>query len=137
MSDYLVGKTINKMMIASDKKAILFITPNEEVKAKIDGDCCSESWIEHVEILTTFPSTVISVEDIDMPEPDQSDFECLQSYGCKITTDKGTILIEYRNESNGYYGGNIIWPDENDWFYGGVFGQNISTEEWIELNEDI
>jgi len=138
MSNYLVGKTINKVMIAEDKKAILFITEHENVIVKTDGDCCSETWIEHVELPSLgFPAKVLSVEDIELNKEPQKDdsYECLEFYGCKITTDKGDFIIDYRNESNGYYGGNLSWPGES--FYGGVFGQNVSEEEWIGLLEDI
>lgn len=43
-------------------------------------------------------------------------------YGCQIKTTSGDMVIDYRNESNG---GNLCWDDEP--FYGGVFGQNVST----------
>lgn len=35
-------------------------------------------------------------------------------------------------ESNGYYGGNLVWPDADDspYYYGGVFGQNVSNNQW-------
>lgn len=32
--------------------------------------------------------------------------------GFKVTTDKGVIVIDYRNASNGYYGGSLSWPGE-------------------------
>ena len=117
---------------------ILFITENEEVIAKTDGDCCSETWIEHVELPSLgFPAKVISVEELELNKEPQRDnnYECLEFYGCKITTDKGDIIIDYRNESNGYYGGELCWP--GDTFYGGVFGQNVSEEEWEDLLQDI
>lgn len=79
-----------------------------------------------------FPAQVISVDDLDMPDDVQEDGE-LKIYGCKISTTKGDIVIEYRNESNGYYGGNLSWPD--DYFYGGVYGQNISEEKWTDIIE--
>lgn len=137
MSDYLVGKTIEKLMIADDKKAMLFITDNGDVKVKADGDCCSSTWIEHVELPARgFPAKVLKVEDIDMPDLGSPDnYDVIQYYGCKITTDKGDMIIDYRNESNGYYGGNLSWPDD-DYFYGGVYGQNISSEQWKEVSGD-
>ena len=41
-------------------------------------------------------------------------------------------MIDYRNESNGYYGGNLCWDDES--FYGGVYGQNVSTMNWQNVS---
>ncbi len=44
----------------------------------------------------------------------------------------GACVIDYRNESNGYYGGDLVWPGKAHHFYGGVYGQNVSTERWVE-----
>lgn len=137
MSKYLVGHTINEIKIAEDKKAILFVTDKENVVARMDGDCCSVTWIEHVETVQ-LPATVLDVEDISMPdfggddEDGDHDGEVIAYYGCKITTNKGHIIIDYRNSSNGYYGGDISFPDE--YFYGGVFGQNVSDNIWKDIS---
>jgi len=136
MKDCLVGKTIINAKIANDDKAILFVTDHGEIVAKADGDCCSSSWIEHVELPALgFPAKVIEVLDIEMPNAagaaDNED-DLLQIYGLKISTDKGDFVIDYRNESNGYYGGNLSWP--GDHHYGGVYGQNDSTCEWVGIN---
>ena len=129
----LVGETIIAIQLASDKKAIRFIlSDGTDVVAETDGDCCSNSWIEHVELPASFPAVVIAVEDINMPDLGGSDDgNEICYYGCKITTDKGIIIIDYRNESNGYYGGSLVWPGES--YYGGVYGQNESTLEWKDV----
>jgi len=137
MSKYLIGKTIEKIRIASDKKAILFVTNDENVVANADGDCCSETWIEHVSLPAMgFPCKVVSMGSVEMPNlGSPNKYRVISYYGYKITTDKGDILIDYRNKSNGYYGGNLCFPD--DYFYGGVYGQNISNEEWKDIEKDI
>ena len=128
----LQNKTITGIEIAADQKAMRFlVVGGEPIIAKADGDCCSSTWIEHVELPALgFPATVLSVEDIPLPGSvdDDANYECLAVYGLKISTDKGDIVIDYRNSSNGYYGGDLSWPD--DYFYGGVYGQNVSNEEW-------
>lgn len=134
----LVNKTISKLQIASDKLAIKFILDTgEEIVAKTDGDCCSNTWIEHVILpFQKLPAKVSEVINLDMPDlgnPDEH--TVIGYYGTEIKTDKGSIVIDYRNASNGYYGGSLCWPE--DYFYGGVFGQNISKEDWQELTEDI
>jgi len=136
MNKYLIGHIIKEIKIADDRKAILFITDKENVIAKTDGDCCSSTWVEHIELpVNGFPAKVISIEELDMPELDETDdFDVVVYYGCKIITDRGDIIIDYRNESNGYYGGNLSWPDD-PYFYGGVYGQNVSTENWKEIND--
>jgi len=131
MSKYLVGHVIKEMKVADDGKAILFVTDKENVIAKMDGDCCSDTWVEHIEMVS-LPALVVDVEDIDMPDLGSLDYESVAYYGCKITTDKGHIIIDYRNSSNGYYGGNISFPDDGH-FYGGVYGQNVSKEIWKDI----
>ena len=136
MSNELIGKTIVVMKIALDKEAILFVTDKgENLVAMVDADCCSHTWVESIEMPALgLPFTVSAVEDLDMgKEPLSYDnFDCLQYYGAKIVTDKGDIVIDYRNESNGYYGGSICWPGDG-YFYGGVYGQNVSKQEWVDI----
>lgn len=133
----LIGKTLTGMKIAEDRQALLFQTTEGDIVVGVDADCCSYTWVEHVELPALgFPALVTAVEDLDMPEnPEPSTFhkdpDSLQFYGCKITTDRGEIVIDYRNDSNGYYGGSLSWPGEH--FYGGVFGQNVSKQEWQDL----
>lgn len=136
----LVGKTITKVFLADDGGAIRFdLGDGTSIMARADGDCCSHTWIEEVQGLDQLlNSPVVSVDDVgDMPEKTGNSYnhdeEEMQYYGCKITTEKGYALIDYRNSSNGYYGGNLAWMDDH--FYGGVYGQNISKENWQEVKE--
>ena len=137
MENKLIGKKIVDVKIAEDKLAMLFICDNgEELVVRVDADCCSYTWIESVELPALgFPFTVIACDDLDMnKEPlENEEYECLQFYGAKITTDKGDMVIDYRNDSNGYYGGDIVWPGEG--FYGGVYGQNESNMNWRDIEE--
>lgn len=139
MSHCLDGKTISRIDLATDNKAIKFIVDNgEEIVAKSDGDCCSDSWIEHVELPALgFPAKVLEIEylDLDDKEEEVDKYSVTKFYGLKIKTDRGDITIDYRNCSNGYYGGNLSWP--GDYFYGGVHGQNVSNEEYVILTKDI
>lgn len=138
MSNQLLNKKIVKMQIASDKEALLFVTEDDQqLVIRVDGDCCSHSWIESVELPALgLPFTIIACDDLDMnKEPLENDeYECLQFYGAKITTDKGDLVIDYRNSSNGYYGGNIVWPGDK-YYYGGVFNQNVSNNEWEDIQD--
>lgn len=132
----LVGKTLVAVKVAKDRLAILFrLGDGEEVIARCDADCCSYTWIEHVEI-PSLPGVVVAVEDIQMPDatppggkhvenPDR-----VQFYGLKVTLSTGHLIIDFRNDSNGYYGGWLVWPDGS--FYGGVYRQNVSEFEWVD-----
>ena len=134
MSDFLVGKVIKEMKIAKDKEALLFVCEDGDHIVMCDADCCSYTWIESVDLPALgFPCKVLSQRDLDLDmEPLENEkFECCQFYGHEITTDKGAITIDYRNESNGYYGGDLSWP--GDYHYGGVYGQNNSKEDWESI----
>ena len=122
----LVGKKVQAVDLADDGKAIKFYVEGfDPIFAQTDGDCCSESWIEHIEQTENMLGTVLNVEDVDMPDlGDMPNRDVVTYYGCRIHTDKGIALIDFRNDSNGYYGGNLVWS--GDWFYGGVYGQNIA-----------
>lgn len=137
----LIGKTVTEMKIAEDKQALLFVTTDGEFIAHCDADCCSYTWIESVELPALgFPFEILEIIDLDMPEVeyDHEEHDVLAFYGVKIATNKGDMVIDYRNDSNGYYGGNIVWPmdeGEYNYFYGGVYGQNVSKEEWVDIED--
>lgn len=134
----LIGQTIQQIHISDDKQKIKFLLTNlEEIVAECDADCCSYTWIEDlIHPNAALYSPVINAFDIDMPNNDEikEDGDYIQNYGFAIETMKGRFTIAYRNESNGYYGGNLTWP--NDYHYGGVFGQNNSkSDKWRLVNE--
>lgn len=137
MRNKLIGKILNKVFLSDNRAAIKFIVDGgAEIIARADGDCCSATWIEGVESpRQVLGAVVTNVEDLDMPEIpyNKREHDVIVFYGCKISTDKGSFVIDYRNESNGYYGGSLKWDDE--YFYGGVSGQNgqIDGVKWIEV----
>lgn len=136
MQNQLIGKTIVEMKIADDNQALLFVTSEgENLVARVDAECCSQTWIESVELPALgLPFTISEVDSLELnSDMDTRDGE-LQFYGAKIVTDKGDMVIDYRNESNGYYGGSINWPGDR-YFYGGVYEQNVSKEVWVELKD--
>jgi hypothetical protein len=137
MANPLIGKTIDKVFLAKDKGAIRFVLDNgTDIIARADGDCCSRSWIENVENAEALiGKPVIEATDVDLDKEDgEIDYEVIRYYGFNISTLGGTCKIDYRNSSNGYYGGNLSWG-EDDYFYGGVFGQNKSAEEWEDISD--
>src|SRR5690349_17381854 len=120
----LIGKTITALEIADDKKALRFVLTDGECIVNVEGDCCSSTWVEHVELPALgFPATVTAVRDLTLDRVEHEEFDVVQFYGCNIATDRGEIVIDYRNSSNGYYGGSLSWPGD-DYYYEGVYGQN-------------
>ena len=134
-NNILVGKVIKEIYLADDKKAIRFDLDNGEIIiARCDADCCSVTYIENIEDPENIiGNPVTSAEDIELNKDDgvAEDGDVLTFYGFKIKTIKGDCIVDYRNESNGYYGGWLSWPEES--FYGGVNDQNVSKEEWRKV----
>ena len=118
MAHPLEGKTISRILIAEDKEALKFETTEGDVIAIAYGDCCSTTWVEHVDLPARgFPALVQSVSNLDLDKPDEeSEYSVIQFYGLKITTNNGDIVIDYRNESNGYYGGDLVFEGSYAWY---------------------
>ena len=84
-----------------------------------EGDCCSQSWVEHLTVPPDIKgATITGIEELEEygrdatpEETAKSDAEreygvdVLRIYQTAIVTDRGEVVIEYRNDSNGYYGG--------------------------------
>ena len=91
------------------------------------GDCCSHTFIESViePSALTPGATIVDVRDILMPDQpyDESIHECLEFYGLAIHTTKGIAIIDYRNSSNGYYGGNLVLSEVTHCFEGVTINQ--------------
>ena len=111
----LGGKRIVKHAISTDRTQLLLWTRGEEdpVVLTVTGDCCSASWIEGLDTPMNLRGTVQRVEDREMPDlgciPGQykNTVDVVAYYGLLIVTDKGHCVVDYRNDSNGYYGGDI------------------------------
>ena len=92
-----------------------------------EGGCCSRSWIEHLEMPGDIVGAVIlSVDSAEMPPWDGHEcggidnlhscgHDSLAVYHTKFHTDRGDIVLEYRNDSNGYYGGSLINESPPGW----------------------
>lgn len=123
--DDVIGKQIDAVLLDDDRDRVLFrFQDGSDRSYGVEGDCCSHSWIEHLEMPSDFKGAkILSVEDGGGVAWDNH--ECVQSerdddyrvtkegcghdslsvYNTLFKTDKGTIVLEYRNDSNGYYGG--------------------------------
>jgi hypothetical protein len=121
---HLVGKRVLHIDVAPDGGSVLFQTDNGPMVFDAEGDCCSRSWIEAISNAENLIGEVVTkVENRDLPAPDPqpAKYDCLAVYGNAIHTAKGECLIEYRNDSNGYYGGSLEYRELHDF---------IATEVW-------
>ena len=110
----LVGKAIISISVNSNKTALLLETLDKDYydtegvyMLVASAECCSESWFEHISNIDAYGrinkvETIVIDEDAPGTRQDKDEI-----YSLKFTTDKGTMEVEMRNSSNGFYGGSI------------------------------
>ena len=116
----LVGCTIEQYTISEEGSRIRFFCRDGKIVTfGVEAGCCSTTWIESIDQPDVLIGTVTAVEDIEMPDlgdidgKRHVDVHIVKYYGLKITTEHGSAVLDYRNDSNGYYGGNL-YLEEND-----------------------
>lgn len=101
----------------------LALEDGTEVHLKLTADCCSSSYFEPrclAEVRALVGQSLVSVENIepvtvgraeDVAEPDDRQRGYYKYHAVKITTNRETVVLDWRNESNGYYDGEceIAW----------------------------
>ena len=118
------GKELLSVDIAANKESVTFrFMDGTSQSFQVEGDCCSRSWIEHLElpcdvrglVIEGFHEDYMDATGDDKYNPPTPDDEyshrmhdCLKVYSSKFVTSKGAIVLEYRNSSNGYYGGSLV-----------------------------
>lgn len=122
----LIGKKITEIHMDDDNLA--FITADGDwVGYEVYGDCCSWSYFHDFfgvqKLLDNGPVKEFTYVDLEDEEVYKGDLnagrdhdECLQVYGYKLVTEhplwgEQTSVFSFRNESNGYYGGDMIRTD--------------------------
>ena len=118
----MIGATVTKIEIDKGREYFLRFTTDKGIFLyNTEGDCCSETWFYHLlGVDCLLGHKIVSVQDT---EPDDSHInddgksrqEWDEIYGIKITSDIGYMDIEFRNSSNGYYGGHLEYienPEE-------------------------
>lgn len=110
----MLNRKIASVELNNPKDTITFTFQDGfERTFSVEGDCCSSSWIEHLEM----PNDIVGATllDVDDGAPITQDHdahddggECIQVYNTAFKTDRGEIVLEYRNSSNGYYGGYLV-----------------------------
>ena len=119
----LLNKPLKEVKLTPNKRSISFTFQDGSIRSfAVEGECCSTSWIEHLEAPANLAGALISEvfdssavpwdghvcgnEAADGRRPCGHD--CLKVYNTVFRTNKGDIVLEYRNDSNGYYGGYLV-----------------------------
>jgi len=103
----LKGHEITEAWINDDKTLLILKGKERDFSFYCEGDCCSESWIEHIHI----PFNFGVIEEIKHKFMDgligtRQESDRVYSYEFSFKGNKYDIFaIEFRNSSNGYYGG--------------------------------
>lgn len=123
----LIGKTIHA--VYPDTDCIIFSTNDGGYAYISEGDCCSHSWFSAIQGMEALiGATVNEVEEVNINSEWSDPGEFIQIYGIKITTNKGRAMVEFRNSSNGYYGGWCQFAGERE-----IDQRTLpATDDWSE-----
>lgn len=110
LTEWLVGKTIASISRSDDAKWLRFEDAHgRALDLYADGDCscCSESYFVSIEnpewvIGSNVSRVTIREESARRIELDYGDTKV---YAFDVHSPKGTMHVEFRNDSNGRYGG--------------------------------
>jgi hypothetical protein len=129
--ELLAGKTIERVYIGEGDTVLAFqLVGGERAAFYTDGDCCSESWIESVEnVSSLIGGKVVGAREIEMGDvsdtydaDDPPPQESVQAYSVEVDVEgRPPFKLEFRNASNGYYGGSLEPLD-------------VSKVKWAELD---
>lgn len=114
--DNMLNRKLASVVLDKSRDVITFLFQDGfERRFSVEGDCCSHSWIEHLEMPGDIVgATLLSVEDGGLitqdhdEHDDEHDDGEISVYNTSFKTDRGEIILEYRNSSSGYYGGYLV-----------------------------
>lgn len=81
-----------------------------EIWLQVDGDCCSYSWVETIDLdQGVIGSKILGWDSISIGDCiAREGQDCVQAYELRLHTEKGDVVVAFRNDSNGYYGGYVL-----------------------------
>jgi hypothetical protein len=125
----MIGATPIAMSVNEDRTRITIeMADGTAYHLDAEGDCCSNSWFENISGEHEFIGTVIvRIENVKASMPAtvvEQDDKYIKFYGVKLHTTGGFLFIEYRNSSNGSYGGSLSVMQ-----YDSIEAANAATEE--------
>lgn len=109
----LADKPVAGVSSEEDGQRLVFrLVDGRALTYTAEGDCCSSSWIEHITVPPDIDGAVFtSFAELDGQEF-KKDYDTIRVYQTAFQSPKGEVIVEYRNASNGYYGGWLDGPIE-------------------------
>lgn len=109
IENILVGCLIKEVNLTHNKEKINFKLEDITLKYNCVGDCCSTSWIESIDDMENMiNSKILSIEMLELETiKNHPEYDSLKRLDYLIKTSKGDTRLEFRNSSNGYYGGSL------------------------------
>lgn len=99
-------------VIATSDQLRLVSTDGHEVLVELEGDCCSRSFFDNYSLIDArglMGERLVSIEDVGRGEPENDPYkggcDVIEYHALIIRTDRQSITIDWRNDSNGYYSG--------------------------------
>lgn len=108
--DEFIGAQLLSVTVDPGREMFELVTSRGTLRAQSEGDCCSHSWFESVDI-DGIGGVITKFEETGGVEVPSADHECLQTYFGTVYTTTGRLCYELRNSSNGYYGGSVFWSE--------------------------
>lgn len=109
----LIGKTLNKIIISSDKKEVTFFTDERSYKMFHQKDWSEDVWLEDIDgdINDLIGSPIINAEKVTNKNKNGLNVQLWTFY--KFQTEKGYVTLRWCGESNGYYSMSVFLREQN------------------------
>lgn len=140
--DVLKNSYVKAIYLARENTLIKFETDQGNFYFFTSGDCCSESWINHISGINALLENKINKTDAifmkslsskDEGHSGRDDVD--EIYSFKLFTSQGICELEMRNASNGYYGGYLSLLSHDDFLINFNL-KDFDENEWKEVKED-
>lgn len=94
----------------TDERLEFVSVDGRSVKLDLSGDCCSGSYFEETcisEAKELVGQTITRIQHVEseLPEREEPHGNVTKYHAVKISTLSGELVLDWRNESNGYYDG--------------------------------
>lgn len=133
----LVGKVVDSIYLDVDSTGLCFLCDDGSYHTYYTcGDCCNSVWFTHLsgyDVLLN--QRVLTVESKDWREIEHhlmGGDDCEEACTWTLTTKRGYIDIEVRNNHNGYYGGSVEYTAG----LGLLMRLEFIKQYWVEIHDD-